>query len=66
MLRVVAAEDAPQNLRIKAAEALGWYVQSFRREEIYRALLDMTPHNEAVRDEVRRTLRRLEDNAFTK
>ena len=66
MLRVVAAEDAPQDLRIKAAEALGWYVQSFRREEIYKALLDMTPHNETVRDEVRRTLRRLEDNAFTK
>ena len=57
---------APQELRLKAAEALGWYTLSFYRQQIYDRLRGYRAEDPDVADEVRRTLRRLEDNAHTK
>lgn len=65
MVALIADETAPADLRCKAAEALGWYVYSFRRQAVYDALKALSVENAAVGDEVKRSLRRLEDNAFT-
>ncbi|MBR0083768.1 MAG: hypothetical protein IJP93_06755 [Bacteroidales bacterium] len=66
MLSIIADSSAPEDLRIKAAEALGWYTHSFRRDEVYRGLGAIGGVPDAVADEIRRSLRRLEDNAHTK
>lgn len=66
MLRIVADGTADKGLRIKAAEALGWYTVSCRRQEIFDSLKAMRPEDNEVADELKRTLRRLEDNAHTK
>ena len=66
MIAIIADPGAPEELRLKSAEALGWYTHSFRRQEIYSRLKELTVTDSAVADEVYRTLRRLEDNAHTK
>lgn len=63
MLALVADESADEGLRCKAAEALGWYVYSWYKQEIYDKLQAMNISDAAVADEVHRTLRRLEDIA---
>lgn len=63
MITVIADETEDQDLRLKSAEALGWYVLSFRRAEIYARLKALDIRDAEVKDEVHRTLRRLEDNA---
>ena len=66
MLAIVADETQAQALRLKAAEALGWYTHSWQRQNIYDRLKEIDSADEAVADEVRRSLRRLEDNAHTR
>ena len=66
MVKLVKDSSAPQDLRLKAAEALGWYTLSFYRQQVYDDLRGYPADDPAVADEVRRTLRRLEDNAHTK
>ncbi|MBP5522363.1 MAG: HEAT repeat domain-containing protein [Bacteroidales bacterium] len=66
MFAVLGDEKAPEDLRLKAAEALGWYTHSFRRQEIYQRLNGIKVTPDALADEIHRTLRRLEDNAHTK
>ena len=66
MVKLVKDSSAPQDLRLKAAEALGWYTLSFYRQQVYDDLRGYRADDPAVADEVRRTLRRLEDNAHTK
>ena len=66
MLAIVSDEAQAQALRIKAAEALGWYTHSWQRQYIYDRLKRIDSADEAVADEVRRSLRRLEDNAHTR
>ena len=66
MVILVKDSAAPQELRLKAAEALGWYTLSFYRQQIYDRLRGYHAEDPDVADEVRRTLRRLEDNAHTK
>jgi hypothetical protein len=66
MIAVISDENSPQDLRLKAAEALGWYTHSFRRQEIYERLKAVKVTDSALADEIFRTLRRLEDNAHTK
>ena len=61
-----ADSAAAEELRLKAAEALGWYTHSCRRQEIYSRLKALDISDAKVADEVHRTLRRLEDNAHTK
>lgn len=63
MLALVADGNADEELRCKAAEALGWYVYSWYAREIYDKLQAMTLTDAAVADEVHRTMRRLEDIA---
>ena len=63
MLGLVADEAAAKELRCKAAEALGWYTRSVQSEHIYQSLKKIQTSDGDVADEVRRTLRRLEDNA---
>lgn len=66
MLEIVAGEDQDSALRLKAAEALGWYTHSWRRQEIYDRLKTIKTSDAQVADEVMRSLRRLEDNAHTR
>ena len=66
MIAIVSDENSPQDIRLKAAEALGWYTHSFRRQEIYERLKAVKVTDSALADEIYRTLRRLEDNAHTK
>ena len=63
MLALVADEGADEALRCQAAEALGWYVYSWYRRDIYDALGKMPAGNMKVAGEVTRTRRRLEDIA---
>lgn len=60
MLRVIGSDD-DEDLRARAAECLGWYVYSWRRNEILqdcRALADKID-NPVVKDELVRTVARL-------
>lgn len=60
MLRLIAAED-DTDLRVRAAECLGWYIYSFRRNEILqkcRILADQVT-DPALQDELFRTIARL-------
>ena len=66
MLKIVADEGAEADLRCKAAEALGWYTRSAMSCFIYQSLQKIQPADASVADEVRRTLRRLEDIAHTR
>lgn len=66
MIQIVADEDCEQSLRLKAAEALGWYTHAWRRQEIYGNLKKLKVSDPEVADELARTLRRLEDNAHTR
>ncbi|MBQ7269699.1 MAG: hypothetical protein IJS62_07615 [Bacteroidales bacterium] len=63
MLEVIADEGGDAGLRCKAAEALGWYVYSVKRADIYKALKGLDIKDVEVADEVTRSIRRLEDNA---
>ncbi len=63
MLTLLSDETADKDLRLKSAEALGWYVLSYKREDIYNRCKALSIKDEEVKDEVRRTIRRLEDNA---
>lgn len=66
MLDVLADPASDRALRIKAAEALGWYVLSVHRDEIYGRCRQIcnTETDPEVKDELTRTLARLEDNAY--
>ena len=66
MLELVADENEDKTIRLTAAEALGWYTHSSRRQEIYEALKAIKTENGDVNDEIYRSLRRLEDNAHTR
>ena len=66
MLKLVADESSTSALRVQAAEALGWYTLSFRRQYIYDTLKGIAAADIAVADEITRSLRRLEDNAHTR
>ena len=66
LIEMVADEGADKSMRMDAAEALGWYTHSWRRQEIYDALKAMTDLNPGVDEEVYRSIRRLEDNAHTR
>lgn len=63
MLALVGDESADPYLRSVAAEALGWYTLSCKRQYIYNRCLEILPSDETVADELHRTVRRLEDNA---
>lgn len=63
MLTLVGDEGADPYLRSVAAEALGWYTLSCKRQYIYNRCLEIHPADETVADELHRTIRRLEDNA---
>ena len=65
MIELLKDESAPASLRVQAAEALGWYTLSCRRQEIYDALRHINAADPDVADEINRTLRRLEDNGHT-
>ena len=62
-------ESSSQKLRLMCAEALGWYVLSYKREEIYQnaveLLKDLKDKNKdlEIRKELFKTIRRLEDNS---
>jgi alkanesulfonate monooxygenase SsuD/methylene tetrahydromethanopterin reductase-like flavin-dependent oxidoreductase (luciferase family) len=66
MLGLLANGSEDNGLRLAAAEALGWYTHSWRRQEVYDALKSMKPDNPDIADEVYRSIRRLEDNAHTR
>ena len=66
MLKIVSDESTEAELRCKAAEALGWYTRSAKSDYIYQSLKKIQPSDPSVADELRRTLRRLEDNAHTR
>lgn len=66
MIDLIKDPLADKSLRLKAAEALGWYVLSVKRDAIYaaasaQAAVETDPE---VRDELKRTVARLEDNAY--
>lgn len=62
-------EFSSQKLRLMCAEALGWYVLSYKREEIHQnaveLLKDLKDKNKdlEIRKELFKTIRRLEDNS---
>ena len=65
-IEIAKAEGEAQALKIKAAEALGWYVLSVRRDDIYngcKALLEKETDPE-IKDELTRTTARLDDLAY--
>ena len=66
MLALFGDPTATKDLKLKAAEALGWYVLSVRRDDIYAACKRLTDEetDPEIKDELIRTLARLEDNAF--
>ena len=66
MLELLSDPEADKALKLKAAEALGWYVLSVRRDDIYnacKALLEKETDPE-IKDELTRTTARLEDLAY--
>ena len=66
MLELLADTEADKSLRLKTAEALGWYVLSVKRDDIYKecSRLAGIESDPEVRDEIIRTVARLEDNAY--
>lgn len=66
LLELLADEGADKSMRMTAAEALGWYTHSWRRQEIYDALKNLKVGNPGVEEEIYRSIRRLEDNAHTR
>jgi HEAT repeat protein len=66
MLELLNDASMDKDIRLKAAEALGWYVLSVKRDDIYSAckrLLEKESDPE-VKDEITRTIARLKDNAY--
>lgn len=63
LLNIVADSDEDESMRIAAAEALGWYVHSSTAGEILSMLKDVSAEEGAVAVEIRKTIRRIEDNA---
>lgn len=66
MLELLADPDSPKALKLKAAEALGWYVLSVRRDDIYKGCWELAGKetDAEVKDELIRTIARLKDNAY--
>ena len=66
MLELLADSTADKALRIKAAEALGWYVLSVRRDDIYKGCKKLveSESDPEIKDELTRTIARLEDLAY--
>ena len=66
MLELLADPSCDRSLKLKAAEALGWYVLSVRRNDIYEGCrrLEAAETDPEIKDELKRTIARLEDNAF--
>ena len=66
MLELLADGNADKSLRLKTAEALGWYVLSVRRDDIYNGCKAQLAEEKDpdVKDEITRTIARLEDLAY--
>lgn len=66
MLELLSDPEADKALRLKAAEALGWYVLSVRRDDIYKGCKALLAEEKDpdVKDEITRTIARLEDLAY--
>ena len=60
MIAVVSDEQVNEELRIIAAEALGWYNLNYNKAYIVEALKRVNSTNKAVMTEVKRTISRLE------
>ena len=66
MLALLADDGADIKLRAAAAEALGWYTHSWRRQEVYNQLKKLQVAAPEAADEIQRSIRRLEDIAHTR
>lgn len=68
MLELLKDPAAGKELKLKTAEALGWYVLSFRRDEIYQecSRLAEAETDPDIKDELVRTIARLDDIAYCK
>lgn len=68
MLELLKDPAASKDLKLKTVEALGWYVLSFRRDEIYKECcrLAEAETDPDVKDELVRTIARLNDIAYCK
>ena len=66
MIALIKDPSADKSLRLKASEALGWYVLSVSRDTIYSAVSSQAAveTDPEVRDELIRTVARLDDNAY--
>ncbi|MBQ9310261.1 MAG: hypothetical protein IJ222_05275 [Bacteroidales bacterium] len=65
MLALLADKGEDKSLRLKTAEALGWYVLSVRRDDIHSACKTILEAEDDpdVKDELTRTIARLDDLA---
>jgi hypothetical protein len=59
MVALVADENEPQEVRLAAAEALGWFNLSYRKQEIVAGLENVTTTDSALKKEIEQTLNRL-------
>ena len=59
MVALVADENEPQEVRLAAAEALGWFNLSYRKQEIVAGLENVATTDSALKKEIEQTLNRL-------
>ena len=59
MVALVADESEPQQVRIAAAEALGWFNLSWRKQEIVDGLKAIATSDKELQNEIEQTLNRL-------
>ena len=59
MLALVADENEPMEVRVAAAEALGWFNLSYRKAEILEGLQGVSASDEALAKEITQTINRL-------
>ena len=60
LVALVGDENAPAEVRVAAAEALGWFNLSCRKSEIIEGLKSITPSDAEVAKEIKQTLIRLQ------
>ena len=59
MVALVADESEPQQVRIAAAEALGWFTLSYRKQEIVDGLKGIATSDKELQNEILQTINRL-------
>ena len=59
MVALVADESEPQQVRIAAAEALGWFTLSYRKQEIVDGLKGIVTSDKELQNEILQTINRL-------